>query len=234
MGGEISIKPKLLLIGGGGHCRSVLDCLNEQSVFSDISILDDKLPEGETVFGVPVLGDTSLIENCRQMGYDLAFVAIGSVGRPEIRENYHKRLIKAGYGLINVIDKTAVVSPFARLGWGDFVGKNAVINANARLGDGVIVNTAAVIEHDCCVASFAHVSTGSVLCGGVSVGSGSHIGAKSVIRQGLRIGRDCMVGMGSLVSCDIPDMVTAYGSPCKVMKMQAAAEEKEAFFVLKS
>jgi sugar O-acyltransferase (sialic acid O-acetyltransferase NeuD family) len=232
--GEFYIKPKLLLVGGGGHCRSVLDCLYEQSFFSEISILDDGLFEGDRVFGARVLGNTGLIENCRQMGYDLAFVAIGSVGHPEVRANFHKRLIKAGYGLTNVIDKTAVVSPYAGLGWGIFVGKNAIINANAKIGDGVIVNTAAVIEHDCCVASFAHISTGSVLCGGVSVGSGSHVGAKSVIRQGLRIGSNCMVGMGSLVSCNIPDSVTAYGNPCRVMKAETAAEEKERFFALKS
>ncbi|NLP48775.1 MAG: acetyltransferase [Clostridiales bacterium] len=204
------------MIGGGGHCRSVLDCLLEQAVFSEIAIVDDFLPLGTQVMGVAVIGPTDAPESYRRMGFTHAFLAIGSVGNPKIRQDFFESYSKAGFEFTNVIDKTAVVSRFASLGSGVFVGKRAIINAGVSLGHAVIVNTCAVIEHDCQVGDFAHVATAGVLCGGVKVGRCSHIGAQSVVRQGLRVGSDCVVGMGSLVSSNIPEGVTAYGAPCRV------------------
>ena len=52
----------------------------------------------------------------------------------------------------------------------------------------------------------------------MSVGDDSHVGAGSVVRQLVNIGKNTMIGMGSVVVSDIPDKVTAYGNPCKVVK----------------
>ena len=92
------------------------------------------------------------------------------------------------------------------------------MNTGSKLGFCSIINSGAIVEHDCTVGDFAHLSPGAVLCGQVSVGDDSHVGAGSVVRQLVNIGKNTMIGMGSVVVSDIPDKVTAYGNPCKVVK----------------
>jgi acetyltransferase-like isoleucine patch superfamily enzyme len=63
-----------------------------------------------------------------------------------------------------------------------------------------------------------HIAPGSILCGSVQIGEGSLIGAGSTIIPGVRIGKWTVIGAGSVVTKDIPDHVTAVGSPCKIIK----------------
>ncbi|MGI6249011.1 MAG: acetyltransferase [Acutalibacteraceae bacterium] len=210
------MKDKILLIGGGGHCRSVLDTLLEQTGNEMIAVADDFLTPGTIVMGVPVIGNCFDLEKYRLQGYNLGFVAVGSVGRPRLRIDFYNRLEEAGFEQPNIIDKTAAVSKYTSLGKGIFVGKNSVVNAGATVGNCAIINTSVVVEHDCRLGDFVHLSSGTVLSGGVIVGDRTHIGANSVIRQELSIGSDTIIGMGSVVAKSMPEGVTAFGSPCKI------------------
>lgn len=49
-------------------------------------------------------------------------------------------------------------------------------------------------------------------------GEGSWIGAGAVINPGVKIGKWTIIGSGSVVCKDIPDGVTACGSPCRIIK----------------
>jgi len=209
---------KILLVGGGGHCRSVLDSLLEQNTYTDIAIADDNILPGTAVMGVPVIGSCDDLPKMLASGYEQAFIAIGSIGNPQLRMKFFELLEKIGFEIPNILDKTAVVSQYALLGKGIFAGKNSVINTGAAVGDCAIINTSVVVEHDCCIGSFAHISSASILCGNVQIGDRTHIGAGTVIRQGLRIGADTMIGMGSVVSDNMPQGVTAFGSPCRVVR----------------
>jgi len=208
---------KILLFGGGGHCRSVLDSLLEQNTYADIAIADDNIMPGTAIMGVPVIGNGDDLPKLLALGYKQAFVAIGSIGNPQLRMRIFDLLELAGFEIPNIFDKTAVVSRYALLGKGIFAGKNAVINTGTAVGDCAIINTSVVVEHDCRIGRFAHISSASVLCGNVAVGERTHIGAGTVIRQGLTVGSDTMIGMGSVVSDNMPQGVTAFGSPCRVI-----------------
>lgn len=209
---------KLLLVGGGGHCKSVLDCLGQNAVYDKIGLVDlpDKL--GQTILGIPIIGCDDDLPRLLAEGFTHAFVTLGSVGNACPRISLMALLAEIGYNLPNIVDSTAVVSRYANLGKGIFVGKNAVINAGASIGDGAIINTGAIIEHDCQVGSFAHLAPSSILCGEVFVGEAAHIGAGSVIRQKSKIGARTMIGLGSVVVRDIPADTTAMGNPCRVVK----------------
>lgn len=209
---------KIILFGGGGHCRSVLDSLLEQNSYTDIAIADDNILPGTKIMGAPVIGNGGDLPKLFALGYQQAFVAIGSIGNPRLRMRIFDLLEQTGFEIPNILDKTAVVSKYALLGKGIFAGKNSVINTGATVGDCAIINTSVVVEHDCRVGDFAHISSASVLCGNVGVGERTHIGAGTVIRQGLTVGPDTMIGMGSVVSDNIPQGVTAFGSPCRIVK----------------
>ncbi len=211
----VSDRRSLLLIGGGGHCRSVLDSVLSMGHYERIGIVDRDI--SAAVAGTPVVGTDEDLPDLRKNGWDAAFVSVGSVGSPVLRQKLFDLIRDAGYEIPGIIDPSAVVARDVIFGAGVFVGKNAVINAGCRIGDGAIINTGAIIEHECRIGSFAHISPGAVLCGQVQVGDRSHVGAASVVRQMIRVGEDVMVGMGSGVTQEIPDRTEAYGNPCRVV-----------------
>ncbi|NWQ39156.1 acetyltransferase [Bacillus sp. EB106-08-02-XG196] len=206
---------KILLIGGGGHCKSVIDTLLKTNQYSDIGVIDQEENIGESVLGVPIIGCDEDLSRLYKTGFNEAFVTVGSVGNPKLRLKLFILLEKIGFKIPNIVDRTAHVSNQAKLDNGIFIGKNTVINAGSFIHNGAIINTSAVIEHDCIIEEFSHIAPGAVLCGHVRIGAKTHIGAKSVIKQQISIGSNTMIGMGSVVLNDIGNGVVAYGNPCK-------------------
>lgn len=211
---------KMLLIGGGGHCLSVIESVFELNQYLEIGIVDPVLPVGTMVMGVPVLGNDSDLSRLRLEGYTEAFVTIGSIGDPSKRINIFETLEELDFSLPFIIDQSANVSRDARIGRGVYIGKKVVVNPEVTILDGTIINTAAIIEHGCSIEQFVHVATGAILCGEVMVGRGTHIGAGSVIRQGIKIGSNTLIGIGSVVVSDINNQVVAYGNPCKEVHLR--------------
>ena len=60
---------KILLVGGGGHCKSVLDSVQLLNQFSEIGIIDNILNIGKLVLGVPVIGCDNDLAQLFSRGY---------------------------------------------------------------------------------------------------------------------------------------------------------------------
>jgi sugar O-acyltransferase (sialic acid O-acetyltransferase NeuD family) len=206
----------VLLVGGGGHCRSILDSLLLTEEYDEIGIIDIAANIGKTILTVPVIGQDSDLPNLFLKGFTDAFITVGSIGVSTSRRNLFNMIEEIGFRIPNIIDPSAIISEHVELGSGIFIGKNAVINVGTKIQNGSIINTSCIIEHDCYIGDFSHIAPGSVLCGEVNVGSGAHIGANSVIKQQVKIGSNTLIGMGSTVLCDIGDSLVAYGNPCEV------------------
>lgn len=206
---------RLLLIGGGGHCRSVLDCLLSLESYDEIGIIDH---DNKSIRGIDVIGTDDMLPRLFEEGWIDAFITVGSIGNTAPRRRIFEMVSQIGFHVPTIIDKTAVLAGNLQIGEGCFVGKNAVVNCGASLGRCAIINTGAIVEHDCAVGDFSHISTGAILCGHAAIGHDTHIGAGSVVRQLISVGNNVMIGAGSVVVKNIPDGVTAYGNPCRVVK----------------
>lgn len=143
---------------------------------------------------------------------------IVAIGDNKIRRILQERVKNVGFGVVNLIHPSAVVSASAQIGEGAVVMPNAVINAHAIIGEGAIINTGAIIEHDCEIGAFAHVSPNAALAGGVIVGANTHVGIGACVIQCIKIGTNCVIGAGSVVVRDIADGSVAYGNPAKVRR----------------
>jgi sugar O-acyltransferase (sialic acid O-acetyltransferase NeuD family) len=206
---------KILLIGGGGHCRSVLDSLLEGKQYSEIGIIDKKENIGQETMGVRYIGTDDNLQDLFQNGFSSAFVSLGSIGDPSVRIRLYKKIKETGFSIPVITDATAAISKNAVISEGVYIGKNAVVNAGTSIGIGAIINTGAVIEHDCQIGEFVHIASGAVLGGKVTIKDHTHIGSGSVIRQGITVGKNSIIGMGSVVLKDTGDHITAYGNPCR-------------------
>ncbi len=209
------MKRKLLLLGGGGHCRSILDSVRALEIYDEIALVDKSNAD---VRGLLLLGNDDALPCLLSEGWTEAFISVGSTGNTDVRRRLYRELKDIGFTIPTIVDPSAVIASDVYVGEGVYVAKRAVINAGSSVGACAIINTAAVVEHDCSIGDFAHISPGAVLCGEVIVGSDAHIGAGSVVRQQLTVGAGSLVGIGSVVVSDVPEGVTAYGTPCRVFK----------------
>ncbi len=214
------MRRKLLLLGGGGHCKSVIDSLLTNNEFSEIGIVEKPGYEEDSILRIPVFGVDGDLPKLYDSGFTDAFVTLGSIGDTSVRRKLFSLITSIGFTIPNIIDSSACVSINSRLGTGIFIGKHAVVNACAIIDDGAIINSAAVVEHDCHVGAFAHIAPGAILGGSVAVGTDTHIGTGVMIRQFVNIGKNTMVGMGSVVLHDVPGGVVAYGNPCEVIRVR--------------
>lgn len=202
---------KLALIGGGGHCKSVLDSALAMNQFDEIVITDFRLPKETKIMGCRVAGTDEQLQNLFEQGFEYAFITVGSIGDAAIRKNLANMASDIGFRFPVICDPTACVSPFARIGDGSFIGKNAVLNAEVSVGEHCIINTGAILEHECSVGSYSHVSVGAVLCGDSRIGNESFIGAGSTVVQGLSIGNRVIIGANSTVLSNVGDNMKYYG-----------------------
>lgn len=209
---------KILLIGGGGHCKSVLDSLLELNEYTEIGIVDKKENIGKSVMGVPIVGCDDNLHTLFRDGYGYAFVTVGSIGNPTLRIKLFDVLSEIGYEIPIIIDNSAKTSKHAIIEQGVFIGKQSVINSEVLIQKGSIINSGSIVEHDCQIGAFSHIAPGAVLGGGVVVGERSHIGSNSTIKQQIHIGSDSIIGMGSVVLQNIDSNTMAYGNPCMEVK----------------
>lgn len=199
------MQDKLVLIGGGGHCKSVLDSLCMMGIYSDIVITDCNMPAGSKVLGYEVVGTDDEFPILFQKGFRQAFITIGSIKDTAIRRKVYVRARQAGFIFPTIIDPTAVIAPSVRMGKGVFIGKNAVVNADAVIENMAIVNTGVIIEHDCRVGEFSHVAVGATICGGAEIGNDVFVGANATVVQEVKIGMYSIIGAGSIVLNDVSE-----------------------------
>lgn len=202
---------KLVLIGGGGHCGSVLDAALRCGWFNEIVITDPVITAGTTILGCKVVGTDDLLPALHKDGFTQAFVTVGSIQSYAVRKKLVQVAKQIGFTFPVIADPSAVISKFANIGQGTFIGKNAVVNAGTIVGEHCIINTGAILEHDCTVGNFCHVSVGSILCGGVTLGNGVFVGAGSTVIQMVNIAHDAMIGAHSTVLTDVGEKMKANG-----------------------
>lgn len=206
----------ILLIGGGGHCKSVLDTILRNYNFDKIGIIDIKNNIGKNILGIPIIGsDEDLEYFYKKKQYKYAFITLGSIGNSNKREYLFNNVLKYGFDVPSIIDSSAIIGKEVILEQGIFIGKRTIVNSESIIKKGAIINTGAIVEHDCSVGEFVHISPGTVVCGEVTIGNNTHIGANSVIKQGLTIGENSLLGVGSVVVSDIVDNRLCYGNPCR-------------------
>lgn len=202
----------VIVYGAGDHGLVVADSILGLSHLNLIGFIDDSLPVGTRKLGYAVLGGKDVL--MEKSGFN---VAIGC-GLIEHRLRISKIIDKIDCSLISIVDATACVSRFARIGRGVYVGKRAVINTNAIIQDYSVINTSAIVEHDCQIGSYSEVSVNACVGGAVKIGNRSYIGIGAAVRDHLQIGNGSIIGAGSVVVSDLSDHKLCYGIPAKVVK----------------
>lgn len=201
----------LILIGGGGHCKSVIEAA-ESAGYGILGILD--MPEdvgNEVLSGHKVIGtDDDIPSYVNQAEF---IITVGFIKNPAIRIKLYNKIKEAGGKFATVVASTARVSKYATLGEGTVVMHNAFVNADAQIGNNVILNTFVNIEHDVRIGDQCHISTGTMINGDCKIGERVFIGSQSVLANGITVEDDIIVGAGSVVRKSVFEKGIYAGNP---------------------
>lgn len=203
---------KIILIGGGGHCKSVIDAA-ESSGFSVKGILD--IPElvGKFVLGKPILGTDDDIP--QYIDEYLFVITVGFIKNPNFRVKLYNKTKNLGGKFATIIASSAYVSKYATIGEGSVILHQAVVNTDAIIHENCIINTSANIEHEVKIGAHSHISTGTMINGGCDIGKCVFIGSQSAVVQGITVADETIVGAKSFVNKDIFQSGLYVGSPAR-------------------
>lgn len=206
---------KLIFVGGGGHCKSVID-VAECAGYIILGILGRLEEVGNKVLGYEVVGtDDDMVKYVDVAEF---VVTVGQIKSPDSRIRLHDMIKEVGGQLATIVSPTAHVSQYTTLGEGTVVMHHAVINADAIIGKGCIINTFANIEHDVVVGDYSHVSTGAMVNGGCVLGNGCFVGSQSVLSNGVTIGDGIIISAGAFVSQPLFEKGVYAGNPAMLKK----------------
>ena len=180
------MKKKILLIGGGGHCRSVIDVVELEDRYEIAGIIVNDMPIGSKILRYEVIGGDEDLPKLREE-FSNALVTVGHIRTNHDRVKLYHHLKELDFNLPTIISPLAYVSRYATIGEATVVMHHALINADAKVGSNCIINTKALIEHDAVVEDHTHISTGAIINGGTKVKANSFVGSGAVTKESIEV-----------------------------------------------
>lgn len=216
------MKPEIILIGGGGHCKSCIDVIEQEGKFKILGILDVPEKIGDNILSYKVIGsDLDIPKMLKETKNFL--ITVGQIKSPEKRITLYQLIKRLVGNLPALISPMAYVSRSALIGEGTIVMHFAMINANAKVGANCIINSKALVEHDAIIDDHCHISTTAVINGNVKIGAGCYIGANATILQNIEICENVIIGAGAVVTKSITSPNTVWaGVPARELKNKKA------------
>lgn len=204
----------LLVLGFGGHARSVADVALDAGI-NLLRFVDGNAQAGETFLGFTVQRHWPAV-----LPEGWSVIAASGDGRR--REDLANEVLARGWPLATIVARTATLGLGARIGPGSFVGHHAHLGPMARVGAGCIVNTAAIIEHESVVGDFSHVSVRSTMAGRSSVGAHCFIGAGATLVDGVHIAAGSVIGAAACVHRSLEQPGVYVGVPARLLRSESS------------
>jgi len=157
----MSLKPDIVLVGGGGHCKVVISIIKKLDTFNITGISDLEKNLGKEVLGIETRYTDDELEVLHDKGIKCAFVSLGSVGDPDRRIRLFEVLKEIGFQIPVIISEDAIVDKSVEIGEGTVIMPGAIINPGAKIGKNSFVNTGAITTYTAGVAMLTVVNAPS-------------------------------------------------------------------------
>jgi UDP-N-acetylbacillosamine N-acetyltransferase len=203
-----AICQQLIVLGFGGHARSVADVAVAIG-YKSLVFVDEQARKGEMFLGFPVLKSFT-------PSYDDVWHAFPASGKDFVRQTQIALIQQNSWQLVSLIAPSATLGLGCSVGDGVFVGQQAHIGPMASIEEGCIINTGAVVEHEAVVGDYCHVSINAVIAGRARIGSKVFIGAGATVLDGLSIAEGVTIGGGCLVNHSILEAGVYVGVPARL------------------
>lgn len=205
----------IVIVGAGGFGREVAWLIEEINIHNSqwnlVGFIDDNAVENTNINDYKVIGN---LEWLTQQSY---YVVL-AVGDPKIKKEICKKLKGSKNRFATLIHPSVIHSPTTSIGEGSIICAGNIITVNAKLGNHVIVNLDSTIGHDGCIKDYVTILPSVNISGNVVLNECVSVGTGTQIIQGINVGENTIIGAGSTVVKNLPENVTAVGSPAKPIK----------------
>lgn len=203
----MNLIPGMLILGFGGHARSVADVALAKGV-TELCFIDVNAKPGETFLSFPV-------KPVLDFNLPPGWVVMPAAGDNRRRLEQHDWIAERGLQIGKLIAPSATIGVGAEIGDGCFVAHHAHIGPMASVGAGCIINTGAIVEHECTIGAFTHVSIGASVAGRTRIGDRCFLGAGSTVIDGLDVVHDITLGAGACATRNLDAAGIYVGVPAK-------------------
>lgn len=193
MGLDDMRKNQLIIVGAGGHGRSVAEAAILGGLWREIVFIDDAFAQQKTSGRWPIISDTTRLRSVVLAGNN----AIVAIGDQPTRIRLFQQLTDLKATLVTVVHPRAWVSADATIGVGTAVMAGAVVGTRAMVGQGSIINANATVDHDARLGEFTHLGVGVSLAGGVVVGDRAWLQAGVSAGYRVKVLPDSVVAPGT-------------------------------------
>jgi len=191
-----TIMQKLILIGGGGHCKACIDVIEQEGIYKIVGILDKKELLGKKILEYRYIGTDDDIGKFSKEGYHF-LITVGQIALSAIRKKLATILHENNAKIVTIISPRAYVSKYATIGKGTIIMHDVLVNVSVSIGEHCIVNTKVLIEHDVMIEDFCHISTSAVVNGGVKIKEGTFFGSNAVSKEYVETSSDDFIKAGT-------------------------------------
>lgn len=182
---------KLLIVGAGGLGRMTLEQAKSEY---DCYFVDDAYAIDDLVCDSPIVGKVS---DLKKLSIDYRYL-ICAIGNNKLREEITEKSLDFGYIIPNIICKTAYISDYASIGFGNIILQNVCVQNGAKLGNGIVIAANSEIHHDCEIGDFSLIYSCSVIRTYAKVGKRVKIGSTVSISNNVLIEDDSVIENGEV------------------------------------
>jgi sugar O-acyltransferase (sialic acid O-acetyltransferase NeuD family) len=208
---------RIVVLGGPGDGLSVAEAVHCAAAAGRpvalAGFLNDALPRGGLLQGVPILGP---LEDWCELDDDIHFVP--AIQKVKDMPRRVQRLVDLGipeerWGI--VIHPAAVVSSDVEIGAGSFVLSCATIQPATRIGRFAGVRAGAMLGHHCVIGDHTYVGPNATMCGRSVLKEAAHLGPGAVLMDSRVMGRYSLAGISAAVTRDVPEYEIWFGNPAR-------------------
>lgn len=205
----------LVLFGGGGHARDVLQVVRdinaESRAWNLLGFLDGN-PDlaGKAIHEYEVLGGPDWLGSRPEVSVCIA------IGESRIRRKVACELENASH--VSLIHPSVSVGNNVQIARGSIICAGNILTCDISVDEFSLLNLACTVTHNCYLRPFVSLSPGVNVSGNVTLLEGAMIGTGTCIIQGVTVGEWSIVGAGAVVTKDVPPNTTSVGAPAQVIK----------------
>jgi sugar O-acyltransferase (sialic acid O-acetyltransferase NeuD family) len=208
---------RLVVLGGPGDGFSLAEAIHfAERVGRDVKLagfLNDALPRGAMLYGVPVLGK---LDDWRKLDSDIQFIpAIQKVGDMPERARRVEVLQIPDERWGTFVHPTAVVSSDVEIGCGSYILSCVTVQPSARIGRLAGVRAGAMLGHHSVIGDHTYVGPNATMCGRSMLQEGAYLGPGAVLMDGRIMGAFSLAGIAAAVTKDVPEYWVVFGNPAR-------------------